>query len=99
MCLVDKIVKYRIGSLHLELAECDEICDNLAETVSLDTSDSSDGVDKMDSHLIFLFKVEGLMKEIRVVLSKYQSYHRAPQDHNPSDLFTDFTKSLSNPTP
>ena len=53
----------------MELAEYDEICDNLDETVSLDTSDSSDGVDKYDSHLIFPFNMEGLMREIRVVLS------------------------------
>ena len=53
----------------MELAEYDEICDNLAETFSLDTSDSSDRVDKIDSHLILPFNMEGVMKEIRVVHS------------------------------
>ena len=40
-----------------------------AKTVSLDTSDRSDGVDKYDSHLIFPFNMESLMKDIRVILS------------------------------
>ena len=53
----------------MELAEYNEICDNLAEDVSLDTSDSSDGVVKIDYLLMLPFKVEGLMKETRVVLS------------------------------
>ena len=44
-----------LENLILELAEYDEVCDILAEIVSLDTSDGSDSVDEIDSHLKFQF--------------------------------------------